>query len=457
MLPPEVANYLESNRQPMLEKLFELLRIPSVTNNDDPYCQEAAEWLAAHLKKLGLHAEVFPTSGKPNVLAEWHVSDEAPTLLIYGHYDVQPPDPLKLWESPPFEPQVRDGWIYARGANDDKGQLFTHLMAIEAWQHAGGGVPINLKVFFEGEEEGGSPNLEPFLLAHKDRLSADAAVISDSAFFADGIASITYALRGLVYVEITLHGPNRDVHSGLYGGVLANPLNALTKIVAGMTDESGRITLPGFYDDVLELTEEEHQSWEHLPVDEREWMKDLGVSALSGGEKGFSVLERNWARPTLDVNGIVGGYTKKGSKTIIPAKAHVKISTRLVPNQNPDKIVESFRKYLTEHTPAGMRAEFQIHSEARPVLLETHSPAMQAATDAITEAFGQAPAFIRCGASVPVTELIQRLLGLDAVLMGFGLPEDRLHSPNERFRLDQLYRGAAASAAFMWNLSKKSS
>jgi acetylornithine deacetylase/succinyl-diaminopimelate desuccinylase-like protein len=453
MLNENVSQYLQDNRERHLEKLFELLRIASIANLDDDACERAAQWICHYLRDIGLTADVIPTEGKPNVLAALEVSDPAPTLLIYGHYDVQPPEPLELWETPPFAPTIRDGRIHARGAHDDKGQFFAHLMAVEAWQRAGGGAPVNLKIFIEGEEEIGSPNLEPFVAAHKGTLAADAAVISDSAFFAEGVPSLTYALRGLVYVEVTVTGPNRDVHSGSYGGAVANPANALGRIISQMHDERGGITIPGFYDDVIPTSDEEVRRWNELPFDQERYAAELGLTHLAGGEKDLPVLVRLWGRPTLDCNGIVGGHTAEGLKTIIPSKASAKISMRLVPNQDPDKIVAGFEKFLTEYTPRGVSSEVAVRAQARPVLLKTDSPAMTAAKQAYCEGFGREPALIRCGASVPVTELIQRILGLDAVMMGFGLPDDRLHSPNERFPLDQFYRGAATSGAFMENLA----
>jgi len=453
MLPKSVTDYLQANRKRHLDELFELLRFPSVANNQPAACRDAAEWLVRRLKSLGLEARAVTTKGQPNVLGSLHVRDDAPTLLIYGHYDVQPAEPLEKWTSPAFEPVVRDGAIWARGANDDKGQLYAHVMAIEAWREAGGGVPVNLRVLFEGEEEVGSPAMEPFLAEHKAELSADAAVISDSEFFAAGLPSITYSLRGLAYVEVTFRGPSADIHSGINGGAVTNPVNALARLVAGMTDGAGRVTLPGFYDDVLALTAAERDGWQALPFDESAYARSLGVEALGGGEAGFSVLERRWARPTLDANGIVGGYTGVGSKTIIPSEASVKISMRLVANQNPEKIVEGFRQYVAANTPPGIRAEIKLNAGARPVMLDPSSPAMEAGRAALAEAFGREAAMVRCGASVPITELFQRLLGLDAVLMGFGLPEDNLHSPNEHYRLEQFYGGAVASAAMMGNVA----
>jgi acetylornithine deacetylase/succinyl-diaminopimelate desuccinylase-like protein len=454
MLPEAVTQYLRDNRQRHLDELFELLRFPSVANSEPQACRNAAQWLVRRLGKCGLQARAVATGGQPNVLASLHVGDDLPTLLLYGHYDVQPPDPLEQWHSDPFEPVVRDGAIWARGADDDKGQLYAHIMAIEAWQQAGGGVPVNLRVLLEGEEEVGSPEMEGFLAAHAEELTADAAVISDSAFFADNLPSITYSLRGLAYVEVTFRGPSADIHSGVNGGAVANPINALARLVAGMHDNAGRVTLPRFYDDVRPLTEAERHQWDALPSDQAAYARSLGVEALGGGEAGFSVLERLWARPTLDANGFVGGYTGVGSKTIIPAEASVKISMRLVPDQDPVKVVEDFRQYVAQHTPPGIRAEVKLNAGARPVMIPPQSPAMEAGKAALAEAFGADPAMVRCGASVPITELFQRLLGLDAVLMGFGLPGDNLHSPNEHYNLEQFYRGAIASAAMMGNVRR---
>jgi len=455
MLDPAIRNHIDARRSEQLERLLELLSIPSVANvqaSPDP-CETCAAWLADYLGNLGIEARVAPTAGKPAVLAATPHKADKPTLLIYGHYDVQPPDPLELWASAPFTPEVRDGYIYARGANDNKGQLFAHLLAIEAYRATGTDLPVNLKLLIEGEEEIGSPNLEPFIESHRTELTADTAVISDSEFYADGVPAITYSLRGLAYAEVTFTGPAADVHSGLHGGALTNPLNALAAMLAALHDAKGRVTLPGFYDNVRAITDAEREQWRLLPFDERQYAASLGVDALGGGETDYSVTERRWARPTLDCNGIVGGYAGEGSKTIIPSHAGAKISMRLVSDQDPENVITALRRFVSDRTPPGIRSRLDVHATSRPVMLDTTSPAMRAGKAALAEAFGKEPAMIRCGASVPVTELLQRMLGLDAVLMGFGLPDDNLHSPNERFKLDQLYRGAAAAAAFMQNLA----
>ncbi|MHC4562312.1 MAG: dipeptidase [Planctomycetota bacterium] len=455
MVHHDVAHALQSRRDQHLEQFIELLRFASIANNDDDQCPACAAWLVNHLTDLGLAARTLPTGGKDVVYAESDIDPDKPTLLIYGHYDVQPPDPLNQWLSDPFDPHIRDGNIYARGASDDKGQFLVHLMAIEAWQQAGGGLPMNVKVLLEGEEEIGSPSLESFMIDHADLFAADAAVVSDSAFYAAGVPSILTGLRGLAYVQLNVTGPAVDVHSGIYGGIVANPVNALAAMIGQMHDETGRVTLPGFYDDVAEPTDEEARAWETLDFDEAAYAKSVGARELGGGERHLPPLVRSWARPTLDVNGIIGGYTDPGAKTIIPAEAHAKISMRLVPHQDPRNIVEGVKEFVRTHTPPGVRVEIDIHSTAPPVLLKTDGVAIQAAQAAMTEAFGREAIFIRCGASVPVTELIQRTLGLDAAMMGFGLPDDNLHSPNEKFSLEHFCRGAVASAALMSELAAR--
>jgi len=460
MLDPKVKAYLESHQPAILEQLKSLLRIPSIANVEggmggEP-CRRAAAWLAEYLEGLGLRAEAAAVpDGPPCVLAFSDQRPDRPTLLLYGHYDVQPPDPLELWQTPPFEPDIREGRIYARGANDDKGQLFAHLAAVEAWQRAGGRLPVNLKLIVEGEEEVGSPHLEAFMTAHAARLSADAAVLSDSEFFAPDLPAITYALRGLVAVELTVEGPAADVHSGVHGGAVRNPINALAAIVAALHDERGRVTIPGFYDEVAPLEDAERRQWAKLPFDERQYARSLGLEELSGGEQGYSLLERRWARPTLDCNGIVGGYTGEGAKTIIAARADTKITMRLVPHQDPQRIIEGLRRFVADHTPPGIRASLTVQSSSRAVIVSRDSAAMRAAAAAYEEGFGRRPAMIRCGASVPVTEVLQRCLHLEAVLMGFGLPDDNLHSPNERFALSQLWGGAVTAASFMQHLAEQ--
>jgi acetylornithine deacetylase/succinyl-diaminopimelate desuccinylase-like protein len=458
MLPPAVKSYLDEHRTRHLRQLGELLRIASVANVRDGAdgCGQAAEWLRRHLQTIGLDAEVVPTRGRPIVCAEPPGAGEgAPTVLIYAHYDVQPPDPLHAWCTPPFEPTVRDGKLFARGASDDKGQLLAQLMALEAWGRAGGGLPVTVKLLIEGEEEIGSPNLEAFVASRRGRFEADAVVISDSAFFAPDLPSLTYGLRGLAYFEIEMRGPSADVHSGEHGGAVANPVHALAALLAALHDASGRVTLAGFYDAVQPADEQERAAWGRLPFDAARYAASLGVDELGGGERGVGVLQRRWAHPALDANGIMGGYTAEGSKTIIPAKASAKVSARLVPRQDPERVVAAMRRFVAEHTPAGITASLAVQATARPVLVPRDGPAMTAARDALREAFGAEPALIRCGASVPAAEVLRRLLGAEVVAMGFGLPDDNIHSPNEKLNLEQLWRGSRAAAALLGNLARR--
>jgi len=456
MLPKSLIEDLEAHRDDHLEQLFQLLRFPSVSSQParEGDCRACAEWIAEHLGKLGFSCELRPWRKHPILLARRNCkSPEARTVLIYGHYDVQPPDPLEQWQTPPFEPTIRDGCIYARGASDDKGQFFAHVKAVEAYLRTQGDVPANVVFFLDGEEEIGSPELEQFIASAADALRADFAVISDSEFFAAGLPTITYGLRGLAYVELTLSGPREDLHSGIHGGAVVNPLNALCRMIAAMHDDRGRVALPGFYDDVLELSEPERESWEKLPFNPDRYAADLGTQP-AGGEQGLGLLERRWARPTLDCNGIVGGYQHAGSKTVIPAAATAKISMRLVPNQRPRKIVEALRQFIGDNTPPGVRASLKVSAEARPVLICPDGPAIGCAKEALKEAFGAETAMVRNGASVPITELIQRLLKIDPILMGLGLPDDNLHAPNERFRLDQFHHGIVAAASLLGRLAR---
>ena len=456
MLPKAVKDYLDAHRDEQLAQLFELLRFASVSSQSEHEADALAcvERIAEHLRGLGFSAELRPWRKHPILIARRAgAAKPARTVLLYGHYDVQPPEPLERWESPPFEPTVRDGFIYARGASDDKGQLYAPVKPVEAFVETAGAPPLDVIFFAEGEEEIGSPELEQFVAAAADDLRSDYAVVSDSSFFARGLPTITYGLRGLAYVELTLAGPAEDLHSGVHGGAAVNPLNALAKMIAAMHDEAGRVTLPGFYDDVIELTDAEREAWEALPFDEAEYAKALGAEP-AGGERGKPLLERRWARPTLDCNGIIGGYQGEGAKTVIPASAMAKLSMRLVPNQLPGRIVESFKRFVGEHTPAGVRASVKVSAEARPVLVPLGGAAMTAAKQALSEAFAAEAVMVRNGASVPITELIQRVLKVDPILMGFSLPEDNLHAPNEHFRLEQFYGGIAASAAMLQKLSE---
>ncbi|MCB1161784.1 MAG: dipeptidase [Candidatus Latescibacteria bacterium] len=431
-------------------ELFELLSIPSISADPahKPDVQRAAQWLLAKLQGMGIRSEVVPTPGHGIVYGEHLATEGAPTVLLYGHYDVQPVDPLNLWTTPPFEPTIRDGKVFARGSSDDKGQVLCHLLAIEAFMEATGGLPVNLKIVIEGEEEVGSPNLTPFVEASRERLACDAVMVSDSAFFAKGVPSIVYGLRGLAYMEVIAHGPNRDLHSGSYGGAVANPADALAGMIAALHDEDRRIAVPGFYDKVRQLTPAEREEYTRLPHDEEAYMADLGVDGLQG-EAGFSTLERLSARPTLEVNGIWGGYMGEGAKTVLPAYAGAKISCRLVPDQDPDDIAARVEKRLRELAPAGIRLEFVRHHGGRPYLAAPDSPFVEAGKGALEAAFGKRPVMTREGGSIPVVEAFGRLLGAPAVLMGLGLPDDNLHSPNEKLDLEQFHKGIEAAAQFM--------
>lgn len=462
MIPRTVKDYLDSHQADHLASLCQLLRIPSVANvHDQPdACQAAAQCLERYLQRLGMEVQLMPVCppgevDRPNVFARLHVSDALPTLLIYGHYDVQPAEPLNKWTTPPFGPAVRDGKLFARGASDDKGQTFAHLMAIEAFLRTSTPLPVNIKVLLEGMEEIGSPHMAPFMEANKALLAADAVVISDSEFFAPGLPSITYALRGMAAFEVIFQGPAADLHSGLHGGVIRNPVNALARFVASLHDGHGRVTIPGFYEGVAEISEGERRAWATLPYNALAHAAGAGVKQLWSGEEPYGHLERLWARPTLDCNGIVGGYAGAGSKTIIPSQASVKFSTRLVGGQDPARIVDCIRQYVRANTPEGIDSTLLVHTASPAVELATDSPAMRAAQAALEEAFGRKPAMVRCGASIPIAGMFKTILGVDSVLMGLGLPTDNLHSPDEHLELEQLWRGSRAAAALMQALAGK--
>jgi acetylornithine deacetylase/succinyl-diaminopimelate desuccinylase-like protein len=448
--------YAQQHADAFVRQLTDWLRIPSISTDADydADTRRAADWLADDLRRIGVRkVEVMetgsPTSpGHPIVYAEHHAGDDKPTVLVYGHYDVQPPDPLELWESPPFEPVVKNGDIVARGSADDKGQAFMHVKAAEAYLQAEGALPVNLKMMIEGEEESGSVHLTPFIEKHRDLLAADVVLVSDTSLFAPGVPSIAYGLRGLAYVEVELTGPTRDLHSGTYGGAVENPINALARMIAGLHDADHRVTVEGFYDNVRDLTDEEREGYRALPFDEARWMEEAGIRAAKT-ERGYSVLEGTTGRPTLDVNGIWGGYTGKGAKTVLPSKATAKISCRLVPDQTPGQITDKLRRHFEQHVPETMTLDFRDLHGGHGAIVDTTAPAMQAAADALEGVFGQRPHFTREGGSIPVVADFKRLLGLDTVLMGFGLDSDAIHSPNERFGLDRFHQGIEASIRFM--------
>jgi succinyl-diaminopimelate desuccinylase len=450
----QVLAYIDGQREAFVADLTELLRIPSVSA-DSAFAgdvRRAAQWLRDHLAGIGLAAELIETGGHPVVYAETPPVPGKPAALVYGHYDVQPPDPLGEWTTPPFEPTVRDGKVFARGATDDKGQMLTHLKSLQAWLAAGGKLPMQVKLVIEGEEEVGSEHLERFLKENSQRLACDCVVISDTSQFAPGVPAITYGLRGIAYFEVKVTGPKQDLHSGVFGGGVMNPAIALAKMLAGLIDAEGRVTVPGFYDDVQPLTDAERAEFAALPFDEAAFREQLGVDALTG-ETGFSTLERRWARPTFDVNGLTSGYQGEGAKTVLPARASAKFSFRLVPNQDPHKVAKGLRQRLAELLPAGVRMELVEHHGAPGVVMPLDSPYLQAAAAAIEKGFGRRPVFIREGGSIPIVNTFADVLGADVLLLGWGQNDDNPHSPNEKFSLDDFHRGIRASAALWQELA----
>lgn len=440
--------FIESNKQRFLDELQQLLRIPSISA-DPSFAGDvlkSAEMLAGMLKDIGLDAvEVCKTAGHPIVYAEKIQDKTLPTILIYGHYDVQPADPIDLWDSPPFEPVVKStdrhpqGAIFARGSSDDKGQLFMHVKAFEA-MYACGELPCNVKFMIEGEEEVGSSNLAIFVQQNKERLKADIILVSDTGMLSNDTPSITTGLRGLSYVEVEVCGPNRDLHSGLYGGCVANPINVLTQMIASLHDDNKRINIPGFYDRVVELSAEERAEMAKAPHSHEAYCKALEIDDVYG-ETGYTTAERGSIRPTLDVNGIWGGYTGEGAKTVIPSKAYAKISMRLVPDQHPDEITELFKKHFEKIAPKGVRVKVTPHHGGQAVVTPIDSLAYEAASKAYEQTFGKKPIPVRSGGSIPIIAMFEQELGLKTMMMGFGLDSDAIHSPNEHFGLFNFYKG----------------
>jgi len=437
-----IKEYVEANKQRFLDELFELLRFPSVSA-DQKYAgdvRRTAEFVAQKLRDAGADkVEVCETAGHPIVYGEKITDPSKPTVLVYGHYDVQPPDPLELWETPPFEPTVRDGKIYARGACDDKGQFYMHVKAFELMLKQGE-LPTNIKFMIEGEEEVGSNNLGIFVKANKERLKADVVLISDTAMISLENPSLETGLRGLSYLEVEVIGPNRDLHSGVYGGAVANPATILAKMIASLHDENNHITIPGFYDDVAVLSEAERKALNEAPYDGEEYKKDLGVKEL-WGEKGYTTIERTGIRPTLEVNGIWGGYIGEGAKTVLPSKANAKISMRLVPNQKSEVITKLFMEHFQKIAPDYVQVRVTPHHGGEPVVTPTNSVAYKAAEKAIEVSFGKKPIPTRGGGSIPIVALFEEELGLKTVLFGFGLDSDNLHSPNEKFDIANYFKG----------------
>ncbi len=446
----DIFNLVDKSKESYINDLIEFLKIPSISS-DPKYKNEinrCASWLANHFNSIGIFdTKIIPTAGHPIVFAEYNCKKEnAKTVLIYGHYDVQPVDPIDEWIYPPFEPQIQNGKIFARGSSDDKGQLFTHIKAFQAYKEIDD-LPINLKFLIEGEEEAAMNNLEPFLRGNRELLECDAILISDTEWFSDDTPSICYSLRGIVFIELTVYGPDRDLHSGSFGGSVDNPIMALSYMISRLKDKYGRVTVPGFYDDVKELDNEEQYEFTKLDFDENKFYSSIGLK-YGYGEIGYTTLERIWARPALDINGIWGGYKGEGSKTIIPAKASAKISIRLVPNQKADDIIQKTVSYIKSIAPPTVILEIKQFVGANPVLIDRNSNAIKSAYKAINSAFGRKPVFIREGGSIPIVEQFVHYLHKPIVLMGFGLPGDNIHSPNENFDLNNFIGGIKASACF---------
>lgn len=447
--------FLDQNKQKRLDQLFEFLRFPSVSaksdHNED--IVKCAEWLKGQMTSVGIDTKILPTGGHPVVYGEKITDPKNITVLYYGHYDVQPGEPFELWKTNPFEPIIEGEYILARGATDDKGQLWTHVKALEAYTATDTPLPINVKLLIEGEEEAGSENLEKFVKDNRDLLKADIIVVSDGSQFDKNKPAVNFGLRGLAYVEVKVTGPDRDVHSGSFGGSIANPINILGKIIGQLIDENGRIAIDGFYDDVKEISDFEREEFRKLPHDDKEYLKKTGSPKLHG-EEGYSTLERIWCRPTLDINGITGGYQGEGPKTIIPSWASCKITMRLVADQNPDDICNKIEKYIHKICPDYVTCQVDKYGGAPGVVVPTDGPWLEAAGRAIEHGFGIKPVFTKEGGSIPVVGTFKEVLGLDTLLLGWGQHDDNAHSPNERFSLNDFERGTYAALELIKEISK---
>jgi acetylornithine deacetylase/succinyl-diaminopimelate desuccinylase-like protein len=445
----DIKKYIEDNKQRFLDELFEVIRIPSISSEKEH--KEDMKKTAEHLKQKILDAgadkaDVMPTDGNPVVYAEKMIDNSKPTVLVYGHYDVMPVDPIEKWDSKPFEPEIRDGKIYARGADDDKGQSFMHIKAFEYLVQSGK-LGCNVKFMLEGEEEIGSPNLGKFCEQNKDMLQADTILVSDTSMMAEDTPSITTGLRGLAYMEVNVTGPNKDLHSGIFGGAVANPANKLAEMIAKLKDENNRITIPGFYDDVIESTDEERKEMNKAPFNLEEYKKSLDVDEVEG-EEGYTTIERTGSRPSLDVNGMWSGYTGEGAKTILPSTAGAKISMRLVPNQDNEKISKLFEDYIHQIAPKSIKVDVQALHGGLGYVCPIEMPAYKAASQAMEKTYGKAPIPVRSGGSIPIIAAFERILGIKSILLGFGLEADAIHSPNENFPLKQFYNGIETIAHF---------
>jgi acetylornithine deacetylase/succinyl-diaminopimelate desuccinylase-like protein len=444
--------FVESHRARLLEELKEFLRIPSISTAHEHAgdVQRAARFVAEALRAVGMeNIEIIPTAKHPLVYADWLHATGKPTVLCYGHYDVQPADPLELWNSPPFEPTERDGNLYGRGTADDKGQMYSHIKAIEALRTAGGKLPVNVKFLIEGEEEVGGAGIARFVAENPEKLQADVALVSDTAMYAEGIPTLCIGLRGLIYMEVDATGPARDLHSGLYGGAAPNAIFGLMELLSKAKNAEGVIQIPGIYNDVDEPAAAEIESWKSLPFEEREFLaKEVGSTQLTG-EPGRMVFERVWSRPTFEVHGIAGGFTGAGAKTVIPAKATAKVSFRIVPRQNPDEVVTAFREWVRKNTPRGIETEVRVLSAAPGLVVNPDHPAIRVAARAFGQVFGKETVFVRSGGSIPIVGDFANHLGIPTILMGFGLPDDGLHSPNEKYKIENYYLGIRTVARFL--------
>ncbi len=455
-MPLSAQSFVEHNRDRLLEELFEFLRIPSISTLPDhrPHIERASQFVASSLRNVGMqNVEIIPTEGHPLVYSDWLHAPGKPTVLCYGHYDVQPPDPLELWISKPFEPTVRNGSIYARGSADDKGQMYIHVKAMDAFRTLYGQPPVNVKFLIEGEEEVGGHSIARFVPENKQKLAADVALVSDTAMFQANMPTLCTGLRGLIYMEWAASGPSRDLHSGLYGGAAPSAVFGLIELLSKAKDAGGVIQIPGIYDDVKAPAPAELESWSRLPFEENEFLaKEVGSTKLTG-EKGYSVFHRTWARPTFEVHGIAGGFTAAGAKTVIPAKATAKVSIRLVPEQDPDKVIRQVRDFVKANSPAGVQVDVTVLSAAPATVVNPDSRAIRVAAEAFSEVYGQPTVYIRSGGSIPIVGDFAHHLGIPTVMMGFGLPDDGLHSPNEKFCLENYYKGILSVVHFLEKLA----
>ncbi|HSP21749.1 MAG TPA: dipeptidase [Planococcus sp. (in: firmicutes)] len=451
-----IDQYFKDHREQHLEELKAFLRIPSVSSLSEHKedIRKGAEWLKTSMQEAGLeNAEIFETDGHPVVYADWLHAEGKPTVLVYGHYDVQPVDPLNLWETPPFDPDVRDNKLFARGASDDKGQTFMHVKAVEALLQLNGELPVNIKFIVEGEEEIGSPNLPKYVEQNLEQLKADLIVISDTGMQGPGRPAVCYGLRGLAGIQIDVKGPKGDLHSGLYGGAVQNPLHAIVEILQSFRDKEGVIQVEGFYDDVLEVSDAERAEFAALEFDLEQEKKDLGITE-DFGEKGYSFVERTWIRPTLEINGITGGFSGEGIKTVLPAEASSKITCRLVPNQDPDDIVAKLRTHVETHKPAGVTVKISEFDKGQPFLTPYDHPAIQAAGRSYEKVYNVKTAYTRMGGSVPIVAVFDQVMGLPVVLMGFGLASENFHAPNEHFHLENFDKGLRVISDYLFEAAK---